>query len=246
MNTLSAAYQFTADAFRHFIIRTLTDDIPPDGVEKEIARFILRHPAFNGGWLLFLAAEIHERSRTHNSITVTVSVDNYLSWMDIAVSGLPELPDMPFCDFFHSPPAVYLSGCAPDKIRRRMMKIHRISPETLITLIHAHLAGKTDSTAKEEHRLLRRFLRDDDGRLVGVLLNIAGILQFNRELSARHNYPATPLSEFSLRKRGKQLHLCLCSLRFFYIPPVFIRNEKRKCIVVHINKITYPPVNSLR
>ena len=23
--------------------------------EKEIARFILRHPAFNGGWLLFLA-----------------------------------------------------------------------------------------------------------------------------------------------------------------------------------------------
>lgn len=68
--------------------------------EKEIARFILRHPAFNGGWLLFLAAEIHERSRTHNSITVTVSVDNYLSWMDIAVSGLPELPDMPFCDFF--------------------------------------------------------------------------------------------------------------------------------------------------
>ncbi|EFI2187417.1 hypothetical protein GVK73_26480, partial [Escherichia coli] len=69
------------------------------------------------------------------------------------------------------------------------MKIHRISPETLITLIHAHLAGKTDSTAKEEHRLLRRFLRDDDGRLAGVLLNIAGILQFNRELSARHNYP---------------------------------------------------------
>ncbi|XJB52370.1 hypothetical protein AB2F22_25380 (plasmid) [Escherichia coli] len=47
-----------------------------------------------------------------------------------------------------------------------MMKIHRISPETLITLIHAHLVGKTDSTAKEEHRLLRRFLRDDDGRLV--------------------------------------------------------------------------------
>ncbi|MCP8728682.1 hypothetical protein [Escherichia coli] len=100
-----------------------------------------------------------------------------------------------------------------------MMKIHRISPETLITLIHAHLAGKTDSTAKEEHRLLRRFLRDDDGRLAGVLLNIAGILQFNRELSARHNYPATPLTEFSLRKRGKQLHLCLCSLRFFLYPP---------------------------
>ncbi|EED0751044.1 hypothetical protein ABZ275_004025 [Escherichia coli] len=126
------------------------------------------------------------------------------------------------------------------------MKIHRISPETLITLILAHLAGKADSTAKEEHRLLRRFLRDDDGRLAGILLNIAGILQFNRELSARHNYPATPLTDFSLRKRGKQLHLCLCSLRFFYIPPVFIRNERRKCIVVHINKITYPPVNSLR
>lgn len=36
------------------------------------------------------------------------------------------------------------------------MKIHRISPETLITLILAHLAGKADSTAKEEHRLLRR------------------------------------------------------------------------------------------
>ena len=109
------------------------------------------------------------------------------------------------------------------------MKIHRISPETLITLIHAHLAGKADSTAKEEHRLLRRFLRDDDGRLAGVLLNIAGILQFNRELSARHNYPATPLTEFSLRKRGKQLHLCLCSLRFFYIPPVFIQKKKIYC-----------------
>lgn len=76
MDTLTAGYQFSADAFRRFIIRTLTDDIPPDGDEKEIARFILRHPAFNGGWLLFLAAEIHERSRTHNSITVTVSVDN--------------------------------------------------------------------------------------------------------------------------------------------------------------------------
>ncbi|HBH4356640.1 TPA: hypothetical protein ACG0IX_005702, partial [Escherichia coli] len=85
MDTHSAGYQFTADSFRRFIIRTLTDNIPPDGDEKEIARFILRHPAFNGGWLLFLAAEIHERSRTHNSITVTVSVDNYLSWMDIAV-----------------------------------------------------------------------------------------------------------------------------------------------------------------
>ncbi|HFP4668605.1 TPA: hypothetical protein ACHHNX_004499 [Escherichia coli] len=106
--------------------------------------------------------------------------------------------------------------------------------------------GTDPRTAKEEHRLLRRFLRDDDGRLAGILLNIAGILQFNRELSARHNYPSTPLTEFSLRKRGKQLHLCLCSLRFFYIPPVFIRNERRKCIVVHINKITYPPVNSLR
>ncbi|EOK4496474.1 hypothetical protein ACM5ZQ_002730, partial [Shigella sonnei] len=148
--------------------------------------------------------------------------------------------------FFHSPPAVYLSGCTPDKIRRRMMKIHRISPETLITLIHAHLAGKADSTAKEEHRLLRRFLRDDDGRLAGVLLNIAGILQFNRELSARHNYPATPLTEFSLRKRGKQLHLCLCSLRFFYIPPVFIQNKRRKSIVVHLNKITYKQTHSIR
>lgn len=29
------------------------------------------------------------------------------------------------------------------------MKIHRISPETLITLILAHLAGKADSTSKE-------------------------------------------------------------------------------------------------
>ncbi|EHB8339505.1 hypothetical protein JV532_005172 [Escherichia coli] len=148
--------QFTADAFRHFIIRTLTDDIPPDGVEKEIARIILRHPAFNGGWLLFLAAEIHEKSRTHDCITVTVSVDKYLSWMDIA-----------------------------------------------------------------------------------------GILQFNRALSALHNHPAAPLAEFSLRKRRKQLHLCLCSLRFFYVPPVFIQNKRRKSIVVHINKITYPPVNSL-
>ncbi|EFY5815300.1 hypothetical protein [Escherichia coli] len=126
------------------------------------------------------------------------------------------------------------------------MKIHRISPETLITLIHAHLAGKADSTAKEEHRLLRRFLRDDDGRLAGILLNIAGILQFNRELSARHNYPATPLTEFSLRKRGKQLHLCLCSLRFFYIPPVFIQNKRRKSIVVHLNKITYKQTHSIR
>ncbi|MDM8882737.1 hypothetical protein RS166_29460 (plasmid) [Escherichia coli] len=78
MDTHSAGYQFTADSFRRFIIRTLTDNIPPDGDEKEISRFILRHPAFNGGWLLFLAAEIHERSRTHKSITVTVSVDNYL------------------------------------------------------------------------------------------------------------------------------------------------------------------------
>ena len=68
----------SADSFRRFIIRTLTDNIPPDGDEKEIARFILRHPAFNGGWLLFLAAEIRRKIRTHNSITVTVSVDNYL------------------------------------------------------------------------------------------------------------------------------------------------------------------------
>ena len=60
------------------------------------------------------------------------------------------------------------------------MKIHRISPETLITLIHAHPAGKTGSTAKEEHRLLRRFLQDDDGRLAGILLNIAEYFQFNR------------------------------------------------------------------
>ena len=125
------------------------------------------------------------------------------------------------------------------------MKIHRISPETLITLIRAHLAGKAESTTTEEHRLLRRFLRDDDGRLAGILLNIAGILQLKRELSDRHNYKDTHLTALSLRNRGKQLHLCLCSLRFFYIPPVFIRNERRKCIVVHIYKITYPPVNSL-
>ena len=115
MDTLTAGYQFSADAFRRFMIRTLTDDIPPDGDEKEIARFILRHPAFNGGWLLFLAAEIHERSRTHNSITVTVSVDNYLSWMDIAVSGLPELPDMPFCDFFIRRQQFIYPGVPPTK-----------------------------------------------------------------------------------------------------------------------------------
>ena len=42
MDTLTAGYQFSADAFRRFIIRTLTDDIPPDGDEKEIARFIRR------------------------------------------------------------------------------------------------------------------------------------------------------------------------------------------------------------
>ena len=65
------------------------------------------------------------------------------------------------------------------------MKIHRISPETLITLIHAHLAGKADSTAKEE-------------------------------------------------------------LRFFYIPPVFIQNKRRKSIVVHLNKITYKQTHSIR
>ncbi|HAL2758841.1 hypothetical protein [Escherichia coli] len=53
MDTLTAGYQFSADAFRRFIIRTLTDDIPPDGDEKEIARFILRHPAFNGGGCSF-------------------------------------------------------------------------------------------------------------------------------------------------------------------------------------------------
>lgn len=96
------------------------------------------------------------------------------------------------------------------------MKIHRISPETLITLILAHLAGKADSTAKEEHRLLRRFLRDDDGRLAGILLNIAGILQFNRELSARHNYPATPLTEFSLRKRA-EITRCAVDDRTFHV-----------------------------
>ncbi|HFV0678998.1 TPA: hypothetical protein ACH7X7_005137 [Escherichia coli] len=28
MDTLTAGYQFSADAFRRFIIRTLTDDIP--------------------------------------------------------------------------------------------------------------------------------------------------------------------------------------------------------------------------
>ena len=67
------------------------------------------------GWLLFLAAEIHERSRTHNSITVTVSVDNYLSWMDIAVSGLPELPDMPFCDFFIRRQQFIYPGVPPTK-----------------------------------------------------------------------------------------------------------------------------------
>lgn len=111
MDTLTAGYQFSADSFRRFIIRTLTDDIPPDGDEKEIARFILRHPAFNGGWLLFLAAEIHERSHTHKSITVTVSVDNYLSWMDIAVSGLPELPDMPFCDFSFAASSLSIRVC---------------------------------------------------------------------------------------------------------------------------------------
>ncbi|MCW7081178.1 hypothetical protein NYV52_01465 [Escherichia coli] len=36
MDTLTAGYQFSADAFRRFIIRTLTDDIPPDGDEKRL------------------------------------------------------------------------------------------------------------------------------------------------------------------------------------------------------------------
>ena len=57
-----------------------------------------------------------KRSRTHNSITVTVSVDKYLSWMDIAVSGLPELPDMPFCDFFIRRASQFIyAGCTPDQ-----------------------------------------------------------------------------------------------------------------------------------
>ncbi|EKC7148920.1 hypothetical protein AAC886_005792, partial [Escherichia coli] len=49
------------------------------------------------------------------SITVTVSVDNYLSWMDIAVSGLPELPDMPFCDFFIRRQQFIYPGVPPTK-----------------------------------------------------------------------------------------------------------------------------------
>ena len=59
MDTHSAGYQFTADSFRRFIIRTFVTIFRLTEM-KEIARFILRHPAFNGGWLLFLAAEIRK------------------------------------------------------------------------------------------------------------------------------------------------------------------------------------------
>ncbi|EOS9055237.1 hypothetical protein ACNM69_002030 [Escherichia coli] len=100
MNTLFVDHQFTADTFRDFIIRTLTDTLPAGGNTKDIARFILRNPAFNGGWLLFLATRIHKKSRIYKNITVTVTVDKYLSCMNITISGIPECPDIPFCDFF--------------------------------------------------------------------------------------------------------------------------------------------------
>ncbi|EOS9055236.1 hypothetical protein ACNM69_002029 [Escherichia coli] len=117
------------------------------------------------------------------------------------------------------------------------MKIHRISPNGLETLIRAHLAGRTGHIRTCETRQLCRFLRDDDGSLSGILLNIAGILRYNIALSERNNRAAVPAIEFSLRKRGKQLHLVLCNIRFFCIPPLFIldsdKNKKiSQCIFI--------------
>ena len=111
MNTLCRIMP-TADAFRHFIIRTLTDDIPPDGDEKEIARFdfsATRHLTAAGCsfWL-----QKFKRSCTHDSITVTVSVDNYLMDGYCRVRS-PELPDMP-CDFFIRRQQ-FIYPCAPTK-----------------------------------------------------------------------------------------------------------------------------------
>lgn len=115
------------------------------------------------------------------------------------------------------------------------MKIHRISPNGLETLIRAHLAGRTGHIRTCETRQLCRFLRDDDGSLSGILLNIARILQYNIALSERNNRAAVPAIEFSLRKRGKQLHLILCNIRLFCIPPSFILDSDKKtsqCIFI--------------
>ncbi|HHO0954580.1 TPA: hypothetical protein ACRTRG_004807 [Escherichia coli] len=48
-------------------------------------------------------------------VPITASPSQYLSWMDIAVSGLPELPDMPFCDFFIRRQQFIYPGVPPTK-----------------------------------------------------------------------------------------------------------------------------------
>ena len=58
----------------------------------------------------------HDRFECQTAIdSDAILHDNYLSWMDIAVSGLPELPDMPFCDFFIRRQQFIYPGVPPTK-----------------------------------------------------------------------------------------------------------------------------------
>ena len=92
----------TPEEFRETIVRALTKMPPVSEAEAAIHHFIGRWPEYTGGWLLMHCGIFrrHSTDAEHSKISLFIRIDNYSSWMSIAVKGLKKQDVPGFNDWF--------------------------------------------------------------------------------------------------------------------------------------------------
>lgn len=99
------------------------------------------------------------------------------------------------------------------------MKINRLSPDEMISVVIRHLSG-TSLPESQAGVQLRRFLRGDDGTLAGGLLHLLSMVSQSAKMAAlSRGGEWHPGIEFSGCTRKKHLHIFVVNAWVLTVPP---------------------------
>ena len=100
------------------------------------------------------------------------------------------------------------------------MKMNRLSPDEMISVVIRHLSGTTLLTESQSGVQLRRFLKGDDGTLAGGLLHLLSMVSRSAKMAAHGGVGEwQPRIEFSGCIQKKQLHLFVIDTWILTVPP---------------------------
>lgn len=100
------------------------------------------------------------------------------------------------------------------------MKMNRLSPDEMISVVIRHLSGTTLLTESQSGVQLRRFLRGDDGTLAGGILHLLSMVSQSAKMAAlSRGGEWQPRIEFTGCTRQKYLHIFVVNAWVLTVPP---------------------------